>query len=110
MHELLTDLTAVWLGFGIFLANSARSHVSYQDSGGSGWRSRTQGYLSERALVTALAITETLAGRDPLNAGEWLKPYLRQDLRLAARWCAARDIAAEIDEVQLADYGVTPNL
>lgn len=107
LHELHTDIAAVYLGFGIFLANSARHFTQFQSAGSMGWSSRTQGYLSEGALVTALAIFQRLAGRDPLEAEPWLKGYLRKDLRRAARALANRhpDMAAAVAAVDLAEYG-----
>ena len=104
-HELLTDLTAVYLGFGIFLGNSARFGGHQFDEGGQWYQSGWQGYLSERALMTALAIQETLAGRDPLAACQWLKPHLAQDVKLAVRYLARRDLAADMAAIDLADYG-----
>ncbi|KTE37488.1 MULTISPECIES: hypothetical protein [unclassified Sphingopyxis] len=109
-EELLTDLTAVWLGFGIFLGNSARYGYHTKDdvgtSIGGGWYlSGWQGYLSERALMTALAISETLAGRDPMAAAPWLKPHLARDLRDAARYVARRDIEADVMAVDMEAYG-----
>lgn len=101
MHELLTDVTAVWAGFGIFLANSARSF----QAGFEGWSTQTSGYLSERALVTALVIREHLAGHDPALAQGYLKPYLRDDLKLAIRWFENRDVAADVANIDLSDYG-----
>ncbi|MBX9729301.1 MAG: hypothetical protein K2X31_10375 [Sphingopyxis sp.] len=106
VHELMTDITAVWLGFGIFLANSARHYsASNLAIGGHRWQSRSQGYLSERALVTAMVASDLLAGRDPDEARRHLKPYLRQDLDLAMKWFARRDIHADVAAVDLADYG-----
>lgn len=111
-HELLTDLTAVALGFGIFLGNNAR--YAYHTPGelgtqyGGWFMAGAQGYLSERALMSALAISETLAGRDPMAAAPYLKPHLASDLRDAARYAGKRDILAEIMAVDLADYGVPP--
>lgn len=104
-HELLTDLTAVYLGFGIFLGNSARFSAITADEGGQWMQSGWQGYLSERALMTALAIQETLAGRDPLDACGWLKPHLAQDVKLAARYITKRDLLAEMAAIDLADFG-----
>lgn len=107
MHELLTDLTAVFMGFGIFLANSARDYSAQQlGVGGHMWQTRHQGYLSERALVTALVLSEYLAGRDPSDARAFLKPYLAQDLDIALKWFARRDVQADLAGVDLADYGV----
>lgn len=106
LHELHTDLAGVWLGFGIFLANSARSFSQFQSAGEMGWSSRTQGYLSEGALVTALVIFQRLRGDDPLAASPWLKDYLRKDLKNAAGALAKLhpDIAAAVDAVDLSDY------
>ena len=107
LHELHTDIAAVYLGFGLFMANSARSFQQFQDAGTMGWSSRTQGYLSEGALVTALAVVERLAGRDPLDAAQWLKPYLQTDLRRGARVLAKRypDIGGALAAVDLGAYG-----
>ena len=106
LHELHTDLAAVHLGFGIFLANSARSFAQFQSAGEMGWSARTQGYLSEGALVTALAIVQRLAGRDPLEPAPFLKDYLRKDLARAAKALGKRlpDLGAAVEAVDLADY------
>jgi hypothetical protein len=85
LHELHTDLVAVGLGFGIFLANSARNFSQFQDAVEMGWSSRTQGYLSEGALVTGLVIFQRLGGRDPAEARSYLKSYLQTDLKNASR-------------------------
>jgi hypothetical protein len=107
LHELHTDLLAVFLGFGLFLANSARSFAQFQSAVEMGWSARSQGYLSEGALVTALVLAERLNGRDPLSAARWLKSYLETDLRRAARALAKRhpDPAAAIEAVDLSEYG-----
>lgn len=107
LHELHTDLAAVALGFGIFLANSARSFAQFQDAGWHGWQSRTQGYLGEGALVTATVIAQRLAGRDPAEAAPHLKDYLRRDLKSAERALAKRcpDMAAAVAAVDLSEYG-----
>jgi hypothetical protein len=55
-HEPLTDLTAAFFGFGIFLANSSFRFTQWQDTRHQGWSVRRQGYLSEQALALALAI------------------------------------------------------
>lgn len=104
--ELNTDLAAVHLGFGLFLANSARSFSQFQSGGLAGWSARAQGYLSESALVTALAVRERLAGRDPMDAAPHLKSYLRGDLKRAARALAkqAPDMAAAVAAADLDDF------
>ena len=106
LHELHTDIAAVWLGFGIFLANSARSFAQYQSAGEMGWQSRSQGYLGEGALVTALAMRELLAGRDPLAAAPHLKSYLENDLRRAAKGLGKLhpDMSAAVEAVDLGEF------
>lgn len=107
LHELHTDICAVAMGFGIFLANSARSFSQYQSAGEMGWSSRSQGYLAEGALVTALAVRERLGGRDPLAAARYLKDYLQTDLRRAAKALTKRcpDMAAAMAAVDLDAFG-----
>jgi hypothetical protein len=107
LHELHTDLAAVYLGFGIFLANSARNFGQFQSGGEMGWSSRRQGYLSEGALVAATAIFQRLAGREPMAAAPFLKDYLRKDLKNADRALRklAPDMAAAVAAVDLAEYG-----
>lgn len=107
LHELHTDLAAVYLGFGLFLANSARNFSQFQDGITQGWQSRRLGYLSEGALVTALATVERLAGRDPTAAAPWLKDYLRSDLKRASKALAKRfpDMRAAVAAVDLSVFG-----
>jgi hypothetical protein len=106
LHELHTDLAAVYLGFGIFMANNARSFAHIATDGGSGWQASWRGYLSEGALVTATAIFQRLAGRDPLDALPFVKDYLRKDLKQAAAALAKKtpDMAAAVDAVDLSDF------
>lgn len=107
LHELHTDLAAVHLGFGLFLANSAKTFGQYQSAGEMGWSSRWQGYLSEGALVTALAVVERIGGRDPLAATPYLKAYLAKDLAHAAKALGRRypDMPAAVEDVDLSEYG-----
>jgi hypothetical protein len=107
LHEFHTDLAAVYLGFGIFMANHAREFAHFSTSGGQGWRSSLRGYLSEQALVTATAIAQRLAGRDPAEAAPFLKSYLRTDLKNAdgALRKLCPDMAAAVAAIDLEDYG-----
>jgi hypothetical protein len=52
-----------------------------------------------------MVATELIAGRDPGEARRHLKPYLRQDLDLAIKWFARRDIHADVASIDLAEYG-----
>ena len=106
LHELHADIAAVYLGFGIFLANSARTFETFQGSTRAGWRSRLQGYLSEGALVTCLAIFQRLAGREPTAAAPHLEDHLRTDLRRVDRVLARRfpDMAAAVEAIDLTAF------
>jgi hypothetical protein len=76
--EFLTDLTAVYLGFGIFMANSAFGTQSWRD-GLNDNKSVTlsrQGYLPEADLIFANALFVAVKGLDPENARSSLKPRL----------------------------------
>ncbi len=106
LHELHTDLIAVYLGFGIFMANHARSFDHFGTAGGSGWQAQWRGYLSEQALVTATVVVQRLAGREPSAAEPWLKPYLQGVLRKADRALARQlpDLPAAVAAVDLEEY------
>ncbi len=105
MEELATDLCAVFLGFGIFIANNAKVTDGFTDFDQQGWKIGYAGYLSEHALITALSISETLAGRDPMNAAKYLKPYLAKDLKKASKYIVKKDIYSEIMTADLSEYG-----
>ena len=77
LWELATDLAAVYLGFGIFSANSAFTFGQFGDTFSIGWQSQRQGYLSEPSLLYALAIFVRLTGASPDAA----KPHLKSNLR-----------------------------
>lgn len=106
VEELFTDLTTVWMGFGIFLGNNARYAGHIDEGGGRGWFvSGWQGYLGERMLMTALALSELVAGRDPAAAGPYLKDYLETDLKMAQRYASRGDLQAEIAAIGLSEFG-----
>ncbi len=105
LEEHATDCAAVYLGFGVFLANSARSFSQFSDGAMQGWQSETAGYLSENALVTALAIFERRFDSNG-DAAAALKDYLRKPHRKAGRYLDKYhpDIAAELREVELTEW------
>jgi len=72
LYELFTDLTAVYFGYGLFLANS-RFEFS---SGDMGWQAQGAGYLPETDLVFATALFMRLKNIEPVIAEEHLKPRL----------------------------------
>ncbi len=87
LHELATDMTVAYCGFGVFGANAAFHFERFQESGRHGWKSRRSGYLSERTWALALATFLALTRR-PGAADEWLKPGLREVVRAAEKYLA----------------------
>lgn len=77
LEEHATDVAAVFLGFGVFMANGAKNFAQFHGGGEQGWEMRRQGYLTEEALTAALAIFVRMAGADAEDAEGALKDYLR---------------------------------
>jgi hypothetical protein len=106
LAEHATDLGAAFLGFGIFMANSAKTFSQFQSAGEMGWEMRGAGYLSENAQVTALAMSVLLTGSDRKVAEAELKPYLRGVFRkaLTAVERAHPDPLASLERIELDDW------
>jgi hypothetical protein len=106
---LHAELAASYLGFGLFLANSARDYRQAGEARLSTWSMRTQGTLSEGALVTALVIVERLCGRDPMAAAPYLKSYLESVLEQATNALAKThpDMRAAVEAIDLTQFGGT---
>lgn len=74
-HELMTDMTVAYTGFGVFGANAAFSFRQHGDAFGQGWSSQMSGYLSPRSWAFALAVFGLLRGDDG-GMGGHLKPEI----------------------------------
>lgn len=81
--EFLTDLAAVYLGFGIFLANTRFEFEVLHDGPMQGWRMGHSGYLPEADLIFALALFIRAKQLDAGEAYGCLKPHLAKMLRTA---------------------------
>ncbi|NER15033.1 hypothetical protein GWK08_16375 [Leptobacterium flavescens] len=53
--EFLTDLTAIFYGFGVFLGNSRFNFSTNTGGAGFGWEMNSQGYLPEQIIAYAMA-------------------------------------------------------
>jgi hypothetical protein len=89
--EYLTDLAAVYLGFGVFLANARFFHETYEDGQIQGWRIGHSGYLPEPDLVFALALFIQTKSIDAGSALARLKPHLATMLRRTLRDLGKRE-------------------
>ena len=74
--EFATDIAATFLGFGVFMANSAFSFRQYTDLNSQGWRWSRSGYLTEAEHVYALSLFLHLQKRSLTE----VKPYLKSNL------------------------------
>ena len=78
-HEPAIEMSAVFMGFGVFMANSAFADASYD--------------LNEGEFVHALGMFCLLRKLDPEEVARHLNPHLRKYLRLAARDLAQHEPA-----------------
>jgi len=91
LYELFTDLTAVYFGYGIFLANS-RFAFSMDDVG---WQAQGAGYLPEADLVFATALFMSLKNIPSEKAKPYLKPRLQKMLDKAFKQLARHEAELE---------------
>jgi hypothetical protein len=106
LMEHATDCAAAYIGFGVLLANSARTFEQWSDGQMSGWRASANGYLSEQSLVTAAALFAALHDYDAARAMPALKPYLRGGMKKAAKAIAQQhpDVSATLSEIDLLQW------
>jgi len=76
-HEPLTDLLTVFLGLGIFTANSTIYDKGWSSGTRAGWQTRRLGYLDQRMFAYALA---RFAMEREDSPAEWSR-HLRLDVR-----------------------------
>jgi len=76
-HEPMTDLLTVFLGLGIFTANSAGRFKQYQEDRRQGWSMQRLGYLPEEVYGYALARFAAERGE---HKAEWVK-HLSTNIR-----------------------------
>lgn len=96
--EPVTDLAAVFLGFGIFLANTHFRFSQHGDGQTMGWRSRRQGYLSEPEILHMHAIFTNLLELPLAATTAHLKPSLRGIFKRLCREVAAA--TAELEKLR----------
>jgi hypothetical protein len=85
MLEPATDMAAVFMGFGVFLANSAFSFRQFSQAGQQGWRAQRRGYLSELELLNGIAIYCSVLGISWRDAEPHLDAHLRPLMKQAAK-------------------------
>ncbi|MFV8750137.1 hypothetical protein ACNOYE_06275 [Nannocystaceae bacterium ST9] len=109
LEERLTDLTSVYLGFGVLTTNAALRHRSYgNDDGlmlGHRWTRNQLGYLPAAAMAYALALWQLARGDDEheakairraleINQAAWFKTSLASLRKRKASLALLRELPA----------------
>jgi hypothetical protein len=88
-HEHLTDLLTVWLGLGIFTANSTFKFSQWSGGFKQGWESRRLGYLTEQMFGYSLAWFAFARGERRPPWSKYLQgnsgPYFKSSMRFLER-------------------------
>jgi hypothetical protein len=90
-HEPLTDLLTVFLGLGIFTANSAARFLKYQDDQRQGWSMNRLGYLPEEVYGYALAKFATARGETKPEWISHLSTNVRSYYQRSRTWLAKNE-------------------
>lgn len=91
LYELFTDLTAVYLGYGVFLSNSRFEFSAYSGTTLQGWQAQGAGYLPEADLIFATALFMKLKNTPIETALPHLKPRLCKMLKKAFKQLSKYD-------------------
>lgn len=95
LYEMFTDLTAVYLGYGIFMANGKSNFSTDSNS----WSSQSFGYLPESELIFATALFMKLRDISINTPKPYLKPHLFKMLKKAFKQLDKNQ--SEVESLQL---------
>jgi hypothetical protein len=98
--EPLNDLLTVFLGLGVFTANSGFRFEQYTNNGSQGWSARRLGYLSEELFGYALARFAFERGETKPAWTSFLCTNVAAYLKRSAAWLAADHKARLFSEAQ----------
>jgi hypothetical protein len=82
----MTDLLTVFLGLGIFNANSANRFKRWQDDRSQGWSMQRLGYLTEEIFGYALAKFSVERGEGKVEWERHLCTNVRSYFNRSRRW------------------------
>jgi hypothetical protein len=89
--EPLTDLLTVFLGLGVFTANSAFCFEQFTGVSSQGWSTHRQGYLSEEMFGYALARFAIERGERKPRWADHLSTNIASYFNRAEAWIAANE-------------------
>jgi hypothetical protein len=87
-HEPMTDLLTVFMGLGIFTANSARRFKQFQEDRRQGWSMQRLGYLPEEVFGYALARFAFERGEDRVPWAKHLSTNVKAYFKQSRTWLA----------------------
>lgn len=85
-HEPVTDLLTVFLGLGIFNANTTFHSKNYRAGHLEAWSVSTRGYLTEVEYAYAFALLARLRGEERPPWAKFLRPNVLAPMAAAERW------------------------
>lgn len=98
-HEPLTDLLTVFLGLGLFTANSAFRFTQFRDSVSEGWNAERKGYLTEEMFAYALALFALMRGEHNPAWGQFLQGSVKTYFKNALKYLEKTGEAAKLREL-----------
>ncbi len=98
--EFATDIAATFMGFGLFMANSAFNFSQYTDTDSQGWKTSRSGYLTESEHIYALALFLKLKGLPDDTAYQYLKPHLKKHIKKAIKEINKSNLIDELKAVE----------
>jgi hypothetical protein len=87
-HEPMTDLLTVYLGLGIFTANSAGRFKQFQEDRRIGWSMQRLGYLPEEVFAYALAKFVVERNENKIAWERHLSTNVRSYFKQSRAWLA----------------------
>lgn len=97
--EFATDICATFLGFGIFVANSAFSFQQYSAVDSQGWKTAGGGYLSEAEHSYSLALFLNLKEIPIESALKYCDTNIKSNLKRAQKEIDSSTIISELRNV-----------
>ena len=94
--EFATDIGAIFLGFGIFMANSAFNFSQYSGPDAIGWQTSGGGYLTEAEYSYALAMFLRLKEIPPKKAFPHCDTNIKKHLKRALKELDSSNIISEL--------------
>lgn len=98
--EFATDIGATFLGFGVFLANSAFTFRQYSSVDAIGWQTSGGGYLSEAEHSYSLAIFLRLKEIPPETAFPHCDANVKSYIKIALKELDRKDTIKELKAVR----------